>query len=133
MIVRKKREPVLLLGLKTEKSEIFNELVIPVILFGTIGAFYWAVRGTSGYGGTSGAVFAGIGWALCWFFLSYEQHEKKERPYSSGWIVLAIKLGIGIGGMHGYGQFISWIMFRLIPFIFKFIVNKIILNYYFSC
>ena len=97
------------LGLKKTKQEYLSELVLPVLLFATIGAFYWAIRGTGGYGGSSGATYAGIGWALAWFFLSYESDEKKTRPYSSGWVVLAITLGIGIGGMHGYGQFMSWI------------------------
>lgn len=97
------------LSLKTSKSNLLNDLIVPILLMSTIGAFYWAIRGSSGYGGASGGVFAGIGWALAWFFLSYERAEKKTRPYSSGWIVFAIVMGIGIGGMHGYGQFMSWI------------------------
>jgi len=100
---------LILLGLEKNKKEMIRELFLPVILFSTIGAFYWAIRGSSGYGGSSGATFTGLGWALAWFFLSHESSEEKSRPYSLGWIVLAITLGIGIGGMHGYGQFISWI------------------------
>ncbi len=98
-----------MLSSKKDKSNLFTELIVPIILMSTIGAFYWAIRGSSGFGGTSGGVFAGIGWALAWFFLSYKSLGKNNRPYSSGWIVLAITLGIGIGGMHGYGQFMSWI------------------------
>ncbi|MFO8017098.1 MAG: hypothetical protein R6U96_00540 [Promethearchaeia archaeon] len=79
------------------------------MIFSTYGAFYWVIRGTEGYGGSSGAVFSGIGWALAWYFLSYESSEKKKRPYSSGWVIAAITLGIGVGGLHGYGQFMTWI------------------------
>ncbi len=105
-----RKEPkFLFIGLKRDRKELLNELVIPVIIFSTIGGFYWAIRGSAGYGGSSGGAFAGIGWALAWFWLSYEPSEKKSRPYSSGWVVLALIIGIAIGGMHGYGQFMSWI------------------------
>ncbi len=111
----KKKGAWLILGLKKDKNEIFKELILPIILFSTLGAFYWAIRGSSGYGGSSGGIFAGIGWAIAWFALSSEKNEKKSRPYNSGWIVLAITLGITVGGMHGYGQFMSWIqgIFRI--------------------
>jgi len=97
------------LGQKERKSNLINELLIPALLMSSIGAFYWAIRGSSGYGGSSGGAFAGIGWGIAWFFFSYEKSEIKSRPYSSGWLILAITLGISIGGMHGYGQFMSWI------------------------
>lgn len=99
----------LFIGIKKDKNELMNELLIPVLIFSTMGAFYWAIRGTGGYGGSSGGIFAGIGWAVTWLFLSHESGEKKSRQFSSGWIVLAIMAGIGFGGTHGYGQFMSWI------------------------
>ncbi|MGQ4872662.1 MAG: hypothetical protein ACP6IY_01170 [Promethearchaeia archaeon] len=99
----------LFLNLKKTKEELIYELILPIIFLGCIGAFYWAIRGSAGYGGAGGGVFAGIGWALAWYFLSYESNINKRRPYSSGWVVIAITLGISIGGLHGYGQFVSWI------------------------
>lgn len=112
-----KKASFLNLGLEKTKSELINELLIPILLFSTFGAFYWAIRGSSGYGGSSGGAYVGIGWGIIWLFLSYERSEKKKRPYSSGWMVLAITLGIAYGGMHGYGQFMSWIqgIFRVDP------------------
>ncbi|MGV9173267.1 MAG: hypothetical protein ACOC35_11990 [Promethearchaeia archaeon] len=97
------------LKLRKDKKNLIHELLVPILIFGCHGVFYWAIRGTGGYGGSSGAVFAGLGWALAWYFLSYESSEKKKRPYSSGWVVAAITLGIGLGGLHGYGQFMTWI------------------------
>ncbi len=104
-----KKKTFVELGRNKNKSDLSNELIVPIILMSTIGAFYWAIRGSAGYGGTSGGLFAGIGWALAWYFLSHKVDAKSPRPFSSGWIVFTIVLGIGIGGMHGYGQFMSWI------------------------
>lgn len=97
------------LDLRKDKKSLIYELLIPILIFAGNGAFYWAIRGTGGYGGSAGALYAGLGWALAWYFLSYESTEKKKRPYSSGWVVAAITLGIGLGGLHGYGQFMTWI------------------------
>ena len=92
-----------------KKTNYFLEFIIPLVLLACNGAFYWAIRGTGGYGGSAGGGFAGIGWAICWYFLSHEKNEVKRRPYSSPWIVLAITFGMWYGGMHGWGQFNSWI------------------------
>ena len=37
------RRKFLYLGLKKDRKEILNELIIPVIIFSTIGGFYWAI------------------------------------------------------------------------------------------
>ncbi|MFX0099494.1 MAG: hypothetical protein ACFFCS_07925 [Candidatus Hodarchaeota archaeon] len=92
-----------------ERRHVFKELITPVVIMGMTGVFYWAIRGTGGYGGSAGGGFAGVGWAMCWYFLAYEKGEVKRRAYSTGWIVAAITFGVWFGGMHGWGQFNSWI------------------------
>lgn len=87
----------------------FRENIAPIILFSTAGMFGWAVRGSSGYGAVPGCVFAGLLWAILWFFLSKEESEIKSRRYSSGWTVLAINFGIGIAGMRGWMQWPAWV------------------------
>lgn len=83
----------------------------PVLLLvmGFMGAFYWAIRGTAGYGGETGGMLAGFGWALTWYAVSRLGKDAKRRPYGHPWILLAITLGIGFGGFTGYGVYISWV------------------------
>jgi len=73
-----------------------------VLMFALGGAMLWGLRGAAGYGGTSGAVLPGLWWGLCWYALL------ADRRRHIGWIVLACAFGYGFGGMHGYGQFMSW-------------------------
>jgi hypothetical protein len=87
-------------------STFLTDNVLPAVMMGSLGLLYWAIRGTGDYGGMMGGAFAGLGWAICWQFLG---RDGKPRPYASGWTFLAIVLGIAIGGMHGYGQFNSWV------------------------
>ena len=35
-----------------------------------MGGYYWAIRGTGGYGGETGGALAGLGWALLWYAFS---------------------------------------------------------------
>nr|MDO8089010.1 hypothetical protein [Candidatus Sigynarchaeum springense] len=92
---------------------VFRDMVFPVAMMAGFGAFFWGIRGTGGYGGSMGALFAGTGWAVLWYFLS--NNDKKAgattgtRPLASRWAFLALTAGIMVGGFHGYGQFISWI------------------------
>jgi hypothetical protein len=75
-----------------------------------MGAFYWAIRGTGGFGGSEGGTFAGFGWALLW--LAFSRHgapDGDRRPYSNPWMLWAITLGIAYGGMTGYGVYIAWL------------------------
>lgn len=74
-----------------------------------MGAFYWAIRGTGGYGGSTGGLLAGFGWGLLWYGFSFALPSGDKRPYSTPWIILAIALGIAYGGATGYGVYISWI------------------------
>ena len=83
------------------------------LMFGVImacmGSTYWGVRGSGGFGGGSGALLAGAGWATWWYLASYVGEGAGRRPYGSAWVLPAIALGIGIGGESGYGVYISWL------------------------
>jgi hypothetical protein len=78
-----------------------------VALMACMGSFLWAIRGTSGFGGVDGGLYAGLGWGILWFLLS--DLGQRQGPLSSPWMVSAITLGIAVGGMTGYGVYISWI------------------------
>ncbi|MFX0102497.1 MAG: hypothetical protein ACFFCS_23220 [Candidatus Hodarchaeota archaeon] len=87
-------------------------MIIPLVLFSTIGFFAWAVRGMRGYGSIPGATFAGICYAIVWLFLSRNSpngsKEGMHRPYNLGWAVLGIAAGIGVNGMRGWMSFYRW-------------------------
>ncbi|MEW6201522.1 MAG: hypothetical protein AB1546_06080 [bacterium] len=83
---------------KTTDNSVFI-----ILLFAVGGAFMWGLRGSAGYGGTSGAVMPGLWWGLCWYALAAGDRK------GAGWVVLACAFGYGFGGMHGYGQFMDWI------------------------
>ncbi len=78
-------------------------------IFGLMGAFYWAIRGTGGFGGAAGGTLAGFGWALLWHAFSHADGAGEHRPYSHAWMIWAITLGIAFGGLTGYGVYISWL------------------------
>jgi hypothetical protein len=90
---------------------ILRDLVLPVAMTAGFGAFFWGIRGTGGYGGSMGGLFAGTGWAVLWYFLANNDKGAIDgvRPLASRWAFFAIVVGIAVGGLHGYGQFISWI------------------------
>ncbi len=90
--------------------ERVKEKAIPIVLFASLGAFAWAIRGQSGFGGMSGCMFAGLLWAAAWYLLSREVSPEKIRRYNLGWCVPAITIGIGIMGMHGWGAWPSWVV-----------------------
>lgn len=79
------------------------------LLFSLLGAFFWAIRGTGGYGGEDGGALAGLGWAMVWFGLSWFDGKGGHRPYASNAIIVAITLGIMIGGFTGYGVYNGWV------------------------
>ncbi len=80
-----------------------------------LGAFYWAIQGTGGYGGAPGGTYAGLGFGLLWLYFSHDTKvttggaESKTRSYSSGWVLFAIVMGLAIGGTVGFGIYASWI------------------------
>ncbi|HPC18528.1 MAG TPA: hypothetical protein P5318_19240 [Candidatus Hydrogenedentes bacterium] len=73
-----------------------------------MGGYYWAIRGTSGYGGETGGALAGFGWALLWYAFS-QMGGAERRPYATPWMLVAITCGIMFGGFTGYGVYISWL------------------------
>ena len=74
-----------------------------------MGGFYWAIRGTGGYGGETGGMLAGFGWALLWYAFSRLGVGAAARPYGTPWILPAVTFGIALGGFTGYGVYISWV------------------------
>ena len=83
-----------------------HELGLPILLFGSMGAIAWAIRGTGGWSGVDGTVVPGMTWGLLWYYLCY------RKGIDARGIALWLGLGIAIGGELGYGQYISWIQGR---------------------
>jgi len=90
-----------------------ENLVLPALLFMALGAMTWAVRGSSGFGAVNGCIFAGVTWGTAWWFIARESSTEQSRRYSSGWIILALIIGIGISGNRGWMQWPSFFEGRL--------------------
>jgi hypothetical protein len=73
-----------------------------------LGGMTWAVRGCSGFGAVNGCVFAGVTWGTAWWFIARDPGGWQSRPYTSGWIILALTLGIGLSGNRGWMQWPSF-------------------------
>lgn len=86
-----------------------TDYILVAIICGLMGAFYWAIRGTGGFGGAAGGALAGFGWALLWHAFSHSDGAGEHRPYSHAWMVWAITLGIAFGGLTGYGVYTAWV------------------------
>ncbi len=80
-----------------------HEVVLPVLLFGSMGAITWAIRGTSGWNGIDGTIVPGLTWGILWYYLCY------RKGIDARGVVLWLGLGLAIGGELGYGQYVSWI------------------------
>jgi len=80
-----------------------SELLLVILLFGSIGAITWAIRGTAGWGGVDGTVIPGLMWGVLWYYLAY------RKGIDARGIILWLGLGIALGGELGYGQYVSWI------------------------
>jgi len=78
-------------------------------IMGLMGAFFWAIRGTSGYGGSQGGLLAGLGWGVLWYLFSSLDGTARQRPYGHARMIAAITFGIAFGGMTGYGVYIAWL------------------------
>jgi hypothetical protein len=81
-----------------------TDLFLPTLLFAALGGMAWAVRGCSGFGGVNGCVFAGVTWGTAWWFIAREPAGRQSRRYTSGWIILALTVGIGLSGGRGWMQ-----------------------------
>ena len=90
------------------RINLVNDLFLPTLLFAAIGGMVWAVRGCSGYGAVNGCTFAGVTWGAAWWFISRDPSGKQTRRYTSGWIILALTIGIGFSGSRGWMQWPSF-------------------------
>ena len=93
---------------RENQRDLAQDLVLPMLLFAALGAMTWAVRGCSGFGGMDGCIFAGVTWGTAWWFLAREPGARQSRPYASGWIILALTVGIGVSGNRGWMQWPSF-------------------------
>lgn len=86
--------------------DLKSDLLLPCVFLASTGGAFWAVVRMSGEGcgWTSGLM-----WGLAWHYLSAVQGHPGRRPFGSAWFVLAMVVGMYFGGMHGYGQFHSWV------------------------
>ena len=94
-------------------ASLVRDLILPTILFAALGGMTWAVRGCSGYGAVAGCWFAGVTWGAAWWFISRERSWQQPRRYASGWIILALAVGIGVSGNRGWMQWPSFFEGRL--------------------
>src|SRR3954468_19213715 len=78
-----------------------HDLILPTLLFAALGGMTWAVRGCSGFGAVAGCIFAGVTWGAAWWFIAQDPEGERSRRYASGWIVLALTVGIGLSGARG--------------------------------
>lgn len=85
------------------------DYLLAAMIFALMGLFYWAIRGTGGYGGAQGGMLAGFGWAVLWYAFAHFDGHGARRPYAGPGVLFAITLGIAFGGMTGYGVYISWL------------------------
>ncbi len=89
-------------------SDLTHDLFLPTLLFAALGAMTWAVRGCSGFGAMNGCIFAGVTWGTAWWFIARDPAGAQSRRYASGWIILALTVGIGISGNRGWMQWPSF-------------------------
>src|SRR5215475_13763561 len=90
------------------QSTFARDFVWPTLLFVALGGMTWAVRGCSGFGAWKGCIFAGVTWGVAWWFIARDPGGAQSRPYASGWIVLALTVGIGFSGNRGWMQWPSF-------------------------
>jgi len=90
------------------RYDLAHDLVLPTLLFAALGGMTWAVRGCSGFGAVAGCVFAGVTWGTAWWYIAQASGGARTRRYSSGWIVLALTVGIGLSGGRGWMQWPSF-------------------------
>ena len=90
------------------ERDLAHDLVLPTLLLAALGGMTWAIRGCSGFGGMDGCVFAGVTWGAAWWFIARQTSGEQFRPYSSGWIIIALTIGIGVSGNRGWMQWPSF-------------------------
>ncbi len=97
----------------SSRHDLTQSLFLPTLLFAALGGMTWAVRGSSGYGGVSGCMFAGVAWGAAWWYIAREPGREQLRRYTSGWIVLALTMGVGLAGAQGWMQWPSFFEGRM--------------------
>jgi hypothetical protein len=102
-ILNKEKYEKQLKDMEIGKHYWIYELWLPILLFGSIGAITWAIRGTAGWGGVDGTILPGMMWGVLWYYLAY------RKGIDARGIVLWLGLGISLGGELGYGQYVGWI------------------------
>lgn len=90
------------------RTNWIDDLALPTLMFAALGAMSWAVRGCAGYGGSDGCIFAGVLWGTAWWYLARSGRAEPNRRYASGWIVLAMTIGVGLSGARGWMQWASF-------------------------
>jgi len=90
-------------------TRIAHGLVLPMLVFGSMGAITWAIRGTNGWDGIDGTILPGMTWGLLWYFMC------QRKGIDARGLILWLGLGMALGGELGYGQYVSWIqgIFRM--------------------
>lgn len=86
------------------KDDLVHDFFLPILLFAALGGMSWAVRGSAGYGSVKGCIFAGVLWGAAWWFIARNPSGPNARRYASGWVILALTLGIGFAGARGWAQ-----------------------------
>ncbi len=94
--------------------DLAHDFILPTLLFTALGGMTWAVRGCSGFGAVAGCLFAGVTWGAAWWFLAQSPSGERTRRYDSGWIVLALTIGIGLSGARGWMQWPSFFEGKLV-------------------
>ncbi|MFH1740079.1 MAG: hypothetical protein ABIH23_13810, partial [bacterium] len=79
-----------------------HNLWLPMLLFASMGAITWAIRGTGGWGGIDGTIVPGLMWGVLWYYLCY------RRGIDARGVALWLGMGIAFGGELGYGQYVGW-------------------------
>jgi hypothetical protein len=96
------------------RCDLAHDFVLPALLFAALGGMTWAVRGCSGFGAVAGCIFAGVTWGTAWWYLAQSPGGERTRRYDSGWIVLALTVGIGLSGARGWMQWPSFFEGKLL-------------------
>jgi hypothetical protein len=90
------------------RLDLTGDLFLPTLLFTALGGMTWAVRGCAGFGAVPGCLFAGVMWGAGWWYIAHDPTRTQSRRYTSGWIVLALTVGIGLSGERGWMQWPSF-------------------------
>ncbi len=96
-------------GAQAQPAQAPSRSLSIAAILGLMGAFFWAIRGSGGYGGAQGGVLAGLGWGVLWLYFSHMDGQGDRRPYASERMLAAILFGVAVGGLTGYGVYTAWV------------------------